>query len=60
LFPIGVFAQFNYVLVTTQNISVIQLPQIRKSTNGVQETSKLGGTSSSKTSSTPSFNLCLL
>jgi hypothetical protein len=31
-------------LVTTQDISIGGVPQIGKSTNGVQKTSKLGGT----------------
>jgi hypothetical protein len=39
-----VFTLFNYALVTTQNISIIQVPQIGEFANGVQETSKLGGT----------------
>ncbi len=42
-FVVWVFTWFNCELVTTQNISIIQLPQIGKSTNGVQETWKLGG-----------------
>jgi len=44
LFAVGVFTQFNYGLVTTQDISIIWVPQIGKSTSGVQEISKLGGT----------------
>jgi hypothetical protein len=43
LFPIGLFTRFNCGLVTTRNISIVQVPQIEESTNGVWETSKLGG-----------------
>ncbi len=43
LFPIGVFTQFNCAFVTTQDISIIQMPQIGKFASKVQETSKLGG-----------------
>jgi len=41
---LGVFTLFNCGLVTTQDISIMGVPQIGESTNGVQETSKLGGT----------------
>jgi len=43
LLPISVFTLFICALVTTQNIWIVKVPQIRESTNGVQETSKLGG-----------------
>jgi hypothetical protein len=39
-----VFTLFNCGLGITQNISIVRLSQIGESTNGVQETSKLGGT----------------
>jgi hypothetical protein len=39
-----VFTSFNYGLVTTQDISIVQLPQIGKFASGIWETSKLGGT----------------
>jgi len=42
-FVVWVFTWLNCELVTTQNISIFQVPQIGKSTNGVQETWKLGG-----------------
>jgi hypothetical protein len=44
LFQIGVFTLFNCELVTTQDISIAEVPQIGESANGVRETSKLGGT----------------
>jgi hypothetical protein len=39
---LGCFASFNCGLVTTQNISIVRMPQIGESTNGVSETSNLG------------------
>jgi len=44
LFPIGVFTIFNCGLVTTQDTSIVRVPQIGEFANGVWETSKLGGT----------------
>jgi hypothetical protein len=44
LFPIAVFTLFNCGVVTSQDISIVGVPQIRESTSGVRETSKLGGT----------------
>jgi len=41
---LGVFTLFNCGLVTTQDISIMGVPQIGESANGVRETSKLGGT----------------
>jgi hypothetical protein len=35
---------FNCELVTTQDISIVEVPQIGKSTNGVRKTLKLSGT----------------
>ncbi len=37
------FTLFNYALVTTQDVLIDPVPQIRESTSGVHETSKLGG-----------------
>jgi hypothetical protein len=39
-----VFTLFNFTVVTTQDISIARVPQIREFANGVRETSKLGGT----------------
>jgi hypothetical protein len=39
-----VFNGFNCELVTTQDILIVQVPQIGGFANGVQKTSKLGGT----------------
>jgi len=38
------FTLFNCALVTTQDILIVEIPRIGESTNGVRETSKLGGT----------------
>jgi len=43
LFPIGVFPLL-IALVTTLDISIVEVPTIGESTSGVRETSKLGGT----------------
>jgi hypothetical protein len=42
LFPVGMFTWFNYGLVETQGISIVQVPQIGESTSDVRQTSKLG------------------
>jgi hypothetical protein len=42
-FQVGVFTLFNCALVTTQDISIVEVPKIRKSPSGAQETSRLGG-----------------
>jgi len=44
LFPVGVFTRFNCALVTTQDISIVGLPQIEEIASEVRETSKLGET----------------
>jgi hypothetical protein len=41
---VGVFTLFNCELVTTQDISIDEVPQIGIFASGVRETSKLGGT----------------
>jgi hypothetical protein len=39
-----VFTRFNCALVTTQDIPIVQVPQIGEIASGVRETSKLRGT----------------
>jgi hypothetical protein len=43
LLQVAVFTWFYCGLVTTQNISIVGVPQIGKFASGVRETSKLGG-----------------
>jgi hypothetical protein len=44
LLQVGVFTLFNCGFLTTQDVSIISVPQIGKSPSGGRETSKLGGT----------------
>jgi len=44
MFPIGVFTWFNCALVTTQDISIVGVPQIEEPTRRVRETWELGAT----------------
>jgi hypothetical protein len=44
MFQVGVFTLFNCGLVTTQDISIVGVPQIGEFASGVRKTSKLGGT----------------
>jgi hypothetical protein len=44
MFRVGVFTSFNCGLGTTQNISIVLVPEIGEFASGIQETSKLGGT----------------
>ncbi len=43
LFQVGVFTWLNCGLIRIQNNSIVQVPQIGKSSNGVKETSNFGG-----------------